>query len=742
MQSVTSVTGRYTSTWQPEDEPSATRALAPSPASNPSDSQLPTAPPQTPASASAKQIAETFSRQLTRPGLTGRTADSAAQGLAFQHDGSATTSSRESLETQPPKENKTFSTSIPSLEVPTFISSVDVPDRMQADSQRIERVVAPLRSGQRTLLMNALIDEYSNATRETPHAPIARLISRMKQLPESDPVSQLRRFIEDSSRQEQTDESRSKLEGLQREIGSGVRGPYVNAFIKSSEQTGFPYLRNPESMATRLLDELRDLRPPAAPAVHRVHVSLADLFLNPLSNLVVGIKGLALGRMVTPEEEASIRRITGPIDRLISTGTTLLVPELRLLPLAGKAADGLIKLASHQPLTHEEFAGLLGDTLALTSGVGINKSTVSKTAAAEHAAANNPKAVDATLTREGETLSADSAWPEPRAPIGENLRARIGDDHPTAVPRNPIALGNGRYIGEDHTHYLRDGDVYRPLNWDRDNRTWRLSSASPHTAGTPIRLTPEGWEAHNDVGLRGGAPINGAGAGGGAPAPAPALNVSQLAPPEVAPTFNMRCDGSGVTTDATGKWFCDVDRRFYPVELDPGRGTFTVTGADGTPLPVKYSPERLQWEPNPTYERASLTGGYAEATRAQGRLLSASAPRIAREKFTAYALNPNHPLGKDKARVFESVLGFTQNDPDLLMTRIREGVNHADAIPGTVDKFGWRFSTTIPVTGPNGRTAPVTVAWIFKPGNATPDLTTAYVNTKLLDAPRAGPSLQ
>jgi hypothetical protein len=38
---------------------------------------------------------------------------------------------------------------------------------------------------------------------------------------------------------------------------------------------------------------------------------------------------------------------------------------------------------------------------------------------------------------------------------------------------------------------------------------------------------------------------------------------------------------------------------------------------------------------------------------------------VAIEKLADYCLNLSHPVGKDKAVVFESALGFTRYDADL-----------------------------------------------------------------------------
>jgi len=62
------------------------------------------------------------------------------------------------------------------------------------------------------------------------------------------------------------------------------------------------------------------------------------------------------------------------------------------------------------------------------------------------------------------------------------------------------------------------------------------------------------------------------------------------------------------------------------------------------------------------------------------------------EKITGYALSRDHAVGKHKARVFESVLGMSDN----------------------------------------GRSAPIRTSWIVRAGEGFPRLTSVYIRTKLL----------
>ena len=89
-------------------------------------------------------------------------------------------------------------------------------------------------------------------------------------------------------------------------------------------------------------------------------------------------------------------------------------------------------------------------------------------------------------------------------------------------------------------------------------------------------------------------------------------------------------------------------------------------------------------------------------------------------------MNLDNPVGGNKARFFESVLGFTKDNSDLLTKQLKEGVMKNTPIPGKVDQYGARFTVDIPVAGPNGNGF-VRSGWIYKPGSNTPEMTTIFV---------------
>lgn len=97
------------------------------------------------------------------------------------------------------------------------------------------------------------------------------------------------------------------------------------------------------------------------------------------------------------------------------------------------------------------------------------------------------------------------------------------------------------------------------------------------------------------------------------------------------------------------------------------------------------------------------------------------------KKLTEYALNPDHPKGKNKAKVFESALGYNRSNADDLINQIYEKLPSCEAELGKLDEFGQRYTIDIPITGPNGNTVNVRTGWIIKTDSDIPNMTTLFV---------------
>lgn len=96
------------------------------------------------------------------------------------------------------------------------------------------------------------------------------------------------------------------------------------------------------------------------------------------------------------------------------------------------------------------------------------------------------------------------------------------------------------------------------------------------------------------------------------------------------------------------------------------------------------------------------------------------------EKLTEYCLSKDHPRGKHKARVFESVCGFTVENAEALRLQFLEAAVNVQAIETASDHFGRRFVIKCSVTGPRG-IGLVRTGWIVRRDEDFPRFVTAYV---------------
>jgi len=99
----------------------------------------------------------------------------------------------------------------------------------------------------------------------------------------------------------------------------------------------------------------------------------------------------------------------------------------------------------------------------------------------------------------------------------------------------------------------------------------------------------------------------------------------------------------------------------------------------------------------------------------------------AENKFGNYLLNPDHPVGGNKAVVYESALGYNQSNYQGLVDQIRQGIIDNPAVFEKANEFGTQFRVDIWVTGPNGNTKLVETGWIYDPGSLFPRFVNAIV---------------
>ena len=98
---------------------------------------------------------------------------------------------------------------------------------------------------------------------------------------------------------------------------------------------------------------------------------------------------------------------------------------------------------------------------------------------------------------------------------------------------------------------------------------------------------------------------------------------------------------------------------------------------------------------------------------------------VDRRKLTGYCLNPEHPRGKHKARVFATI-GFTAENGDELRAALLKAAASNDARAAASDQFGDRYVLEFQIEGLQGNRI-VRSTWIVRRGERAPRLTSCFV---------------
>ncbi len=94
-------------------------------------------------------------------------------------------------------------------------------------------------------------------------------------------------------------------------------------------------------------------------------------------------------------------------------------------------------------------------------------------------------------------------------------------------------------------------------------------------------------------------------------------------------------------------------------------------------------------------------------------------------KVRDYLLSREHPIGRAKARFFES-LGYTRHEWAVLRAGLIALASTGDAEPGAVSAFGQPYVVRGILHGPAGRAAPVATIWMVRSDEDVPRFVTAY----------------
>jgi hypothetical protein len=95
-------------------------------------------------------------------------------------------------------------------------------------------------------------------------------------------------------------------------------------------------------------------------------------------------------------------------------------------------------------------------------------------------------------------------------------------------------------------------------------------------------------------------------------------------------------------------------------------------------------------------------------------------------KIADYCLNPVHPRGRRKARVFRETLGLKRSDAEWLRDALLEVVRSGEAAEVGKDPWGtyWRLDASIRRLG---KSAVIKTIWIVRTGESVPRFVTCWV---------------
>ena len=108
------------------------------------------------------------------------------------------------------------------------------------------------------------------------------------------------------------------------------------------------------------------------------------------------------------------------------------------------------------------------------------------------------------------------------------------------------------------------------------------------------------------------------------------------------------------------------------------------------------------------------------------RLPNADRALVPVEKLRDYSLNPSHPEGKHKARVFQAALGFTLDDSERPRQMILDALPVNEAAEQSPNAYGRRFAVDFSATGLSG-TVTVRSTWIIRNDEDFPRLTSCFI---------------
>ena len=93
-------------------------------------------------------------------------------------------------------------------------------------------------------------------------------------------------------------------------------------------------------------------------------------------------------------------------------------------------------------------------------------------------------------------------------------------------------------------------------------------------------------------------------------------------------------------------------------------------------------------------------------------------------------LDPDNPVGRHKALVFERYLGFNRDNYESLLQQVETQALDSEAHLQRTDQHGQHYRVDLEVTGTGDRRGIVRTGWLVVPGSDEAWLVTLYVRRR------------
>lgn len=113
-----------------------------------------------------------------------------------------------------------------------------------------------------------------------------------------------------------------------------------------------------------------------------------------------------------------------------------------------------------------------------------------------------------------------------------------------------------------------------------------------------------------------------------------------------------------------------------------------------------------------------------------GLMPNAITASTSQNKIQGYLLNSNHPVGKHKAKVIGSVLGYHYENWDILSDKIFDGIQKTEVSKIVNTKYGTKYEIPLSIIGEKERNLTIRTVWQVDKDSYIPRLITVTFNNK------------